>query len=65
MPKSLCSYSNGLLFTPNSLSGLIRVSTVPSGRHGGGRGVVLHARSALHEYSGRGGFEWVSLRRCE
>ena len=31
----------------------------------GGRGVVLHARSALHEYSGRGGFEWVSLRRCE
>ena len=36
IPKSLCSSPNGLLFTPNSLSGLIRVSTVLSGRHGGG-----------------------------
>ena len=42
MPKSPCSSPNGLLFTPNSLSGLIRVSTVPSGRHGGGGLCCMH-----------------------
>ena len=46
-PKSLCSSPNGLLITPNLLSGFVPVSAVSSGlRQGGGGGVARAKRVA-------------------
>ena len=60
--KSSCSSSNGLVFTPNSSSVYVPMSTSLYGQCVGW-GILL-MRSVFHETSGRCEFKWVRVCKC-